>query len=66
MDEDAIDLLCEKGYTKLYGVRPMKLVVDEEVTKPLSLLILKEDLHGNKKVYIKVRDGKIIVTQNPT
>lgn len=65
VDKNVIDLLCEKGYTKLYGARPMKRTIEKLIAKPISWLILKENLgQSSKNVYIKVKEGKVIVSKS--
>jgi ATP-dependent Clp protease ATP-binding subunit ClpB len=40
LSRPAIELLCEKGYDREYGARPMKRVFQREVQNPLAVEIL--------------------------
>lgn len=41
LTDDAQDLLADLGYDKDYGARPLKRLIEQMITNPLSLLILE-------------------------
>ena len=42
--DDAIDFLIKKGFDSKLGARPLQRVIDEEIKKPLSRMILFGEL----------------------
>jgi len=42
--DDAIDYLVKKGFNEKLGARPLQRVIDEEIKKPLSKMILFGEL----------------------
>ena len=49
--KDLLDWLCKKGFTPTMGARPMKRLIDTKIKKPISKLI----------VYNDVRDCEIVI-----
>jgi ATP-dependent Clp protease ATP-binding subunit ClpC len=41
VEESALALICEQGYTEEYGVRPLQRTIDRLLAKPLSVLFLE-------------------------
>ncbi len=60
VDEAALDILCEKGYTKNYGVRPLKREITEKIENPLADIIVQEGKDAVRRVYAEVQDGEIV------
>jgi len=58
--EAARSYLAKKGYDPTMGARPMKRLIQDEIKKPLSELILFGESKGEKFV-IDVDDGKILI-----
>ena len=44
LTDDAIDWLIKKGFNSKMGARPLQRVIDEEIKKPLSKMILFGEL----------------------
>ncbi len=44
MDEKALAYIAQKGYDPVFGARPLKRVIQQEVENPLSMMLLKGDL----------------------
>lgn len=62
VDEEARELLIEKGYDKAMGARPMARVIQELIKKPLADLVLFGPLMGKGGVAIvSVENGEIVV-----
>ncbi|MDQ5976732.1 MAG: ATP-dependent Clp protease ATP-binding subunit ClpB [Patescibacteria group bacterium] len=51
--------LAEKGYDPLYGARPLKRVIQNEILDVLALLFLERRLFPGQKVVAVVSKGKI-------
>ena len=52
-----IDLLCEKGYDRDYGARPMKRVFQREIQNPLSIEILSGKYLPGMSIQIDDSEG---------
>lgn len=52
-DEQSLDYLAEKGYEPLYGARPLKRFIRQEVETPFSRLIIKGEVSGNDNIILK-------------
>jgi len=63
VDEDARDLLIEKGYDRAMGARPMARVIQELIKKPLADLVLFGPLAKKGGIaHVSVKDGEIVVS----
>ena len=56
-DGDAAEYLCGKWKNDGYGIRSLRRLIAEEVTEPLTELMLEKKWNG--KARISVRDGKL-------
>ena len=57
--DDALDYLIEKGYDEKMGARPLQRVIDKEIKRPLSKLMLFGDLRFGGKCRIVLKDNTI-------
>lgn len=55
----SVNWLCEKGYDRDFGARPMKRVFQKEVQNPLAMLLLEGKFSPGSQVKVDVRDEKI-------
>ena len=53
----AIEQLCEKGYDRNYGARPMKRVFQREIQNPLAVEILTGKYSTGNKIHVDVEEG---------
>ena len=51
-NEDAIDFLIKKGFDSKLGARPLQRVIDEDIKKPLSKMILFGELQEGGMVEV--------------
>lgn len=58
--------LAEKGYDPLYGARPLKRVIQNEILDVLALLLLEKKFSPGQKVSAIVSKGKIIFQIGPS
>ena len=63
MTEEALKLLGQNGYDPVYGARPLKRAIQQQVENPLAQQILSGALVPGKTVEIDVRDGVIVAHQ---
>ena len=50
--DTAIDFLIKKGFNAKLGARPLQRVIDDEIKKPLSRMILFGELHEGGMVEV--------------
>jgi ATP-dependent Clp protease ATP-binding subunit ClpA len=63
--DEAIDFLIEKGFDPLFGARPLKRLLQDEVLNPLSEVILDVgDNIQDKVIFSKDKFGLIIANKN--
>jgi len=64
--DEAIDYLIEKGFDPKMGARPLARIIDDEIKKPLSRMILFGELQEGGRVDVGVKDNKLsIVYKTP-
>ena len=54
--DEALDYLVDKGFDPKMGARPLQRVIDEEIKRPLSRLLLFGDLKNGGNITIKYTD----------
>ena len=57
--DDAIDWLIKKGFNSKLGARPLQRVIDEEIKKPLSKMILFGELTDGGMVEVSLSDDVV-------
>ncbi len=63
--DDALDFLIERGFDPLFGARPLKRLLQDEVLNPLSEVILDSvDNIKDKIIFTKNKSGLIIANKN--
>ncbi|MCT8984483.1 ATP-dependent chaperone ClpB [Pasteurella multocida] len=58
-----LDFIGEVGYDPVYGARPLKRAIQQEIENPLAQQILSGKLLPNQLVSIDYVDGKVIANQ---
>ena len=56
----AIDEVAKAGYDPVYGARPLKRVIQQQMQNPLATELLKGDLTPETGVRIDFRDGEFV------
>lgn len=59
----AVDQIGNAGFDPLFGARPLKRAIQQEIENPLAQQILSGKLLPNKPVIVDYQDGKIIAEQ---
>jgi ATP-dependent Clp protease ATP-binding subunit ClpB len=59
LDDAARDLLGEAGFDPVYGARPLKRAIQQQVENPLAHRILKGEFGPGAKVKVTARDGAL-------
>jgi ATP-dependent Clp protease ATP-binding subunit ClpB len=58
LDESARDLLAETGFDPVYGARPLKRAIQQQVENPLAQRILKGEFGPGSRIRVKAgKDG---------
>ncbi|MFM7252280.1 MAG: ATP-dependent Clp protease ATP-binding subunit [Ilumatobacteraceae bacterium] len=59
--EAALDFLAGAGYDPAFGARPLKRVIQRQVSDPVALLVLEGKVTDGGTVHVDVRDGRLDV-----
>ena len=59
--DQAIEFLMKKGFDAKLGARPLQRVIDDEIKKPLSKMMLFGELTSGGMVEVGLADGKLTV-----
>jgi len=62
----AITELAERGYDPIYGVRPLKRLIQQTIETPLSRLLIKGEVVDGQEVLGEMVDGKLVLTPKET
>ena len=63
ISDEAIDLLVDKGFDKKMGARPLQRVIDKDIKRPLSKLILFGNLKNGGSISIDAKDDAIFLQE---
>ena len=58
-----LDFISEIGYDQVYGARPLKRAIQQEIENPLAQQILSGSLLPEKPISVDYVDGKIVAKQ---
>jgi len=61
--DEAIDWLVDKGFNSKMGARPLQRVIDKEIKRPLSRMLLFGSLKDGGKLNIDIKDNGIVLTE---
>jgi ATP-dependent Clp protease ATP-binding subunit ClpB len=64
--ESAGRYIADVGYNPVYGARPLKRTIQNEIETPLSRLIVRGDVKDSSKVTVDAEDGKIVFESTPS
>ena len=57
--DEAMDLLAESGFDPVYGARPLKRAIIQQVENPLANQILSGDFAGGDEIKVHVAEDKL-------
>jgi ATP-dependent Clp protease ATP-binding subunit ClpB len=63
LDDKARDLLGEAGFDPVYGARPLKRAIQQQVENPLAQLILRGEFGPGAKVRVTAKGGALVFTK---
>jgi ATP-dependent Clp protease ATP-binding subunit ClpB len=64
LDEAARDLMGEAGFDPVYGARPLKRAIQQQIENPLAQHILRGDFASGDTIRVSVRDGRLAFTRS--
>jgi ATP-dependent Clp protease ATP-binding subunit ClpB len=62
----ALRHLGERGYDPVYGARPLKRLIQQELETPMARMLVKGELRDGDTASVDVKDGGIIVVPTVT
>jgi ATP-dependent Clp protease ATP-binding subunit ClpB len=60
LDDRARDLIAEGGYDPVYGARPLKRAIQQQIENPLAQRILRNEFLPGDRVRVTVRGGELV------
>ena len=58
VSDAALSLLGEAGFDPVYGARPLKRAIQQEIENPLAQKILSGDFTSGETIKVDVKDGR--------
>ena len=58
---EALSMLAARGYDHVYGARPLKRLVQQEVETPIARLLVKGELQDGGTAKVDAKDGEVVV-----
>ena len=58
---EALSMLAARGYDHVYGARPLKRLVQQEVETPVARLLVKGELQDGGTAKVDAKDGEVVV-----
>ena len=58
MNAKAIDKIAEEGYSEVYGARPLKRLIENDIENPISMKILTGDFELGDQINVTLKNGK--------
>jgi len=62
----ALQQLGTRGYDPVYGARPLKRLIQQELETPIARLLVKGELRDGDTAAVDVKDGAVIVVPTVT
>ena len=53
--------LAERGYDPVYGARPLKRLIQQDIETPIARLLVKGELHDGDTATLDLKNGQIVV-----
>jgi ATP-dependent Clp protease ATP-binding subunit ClpC len=60
VDSKAIDKLSVEGYSEVYGARPLKRLIENEIENPISMKILTGEFKLGDQIHVTLKKGLYI------
>ncbi|MBQ5947460.1 ATP-dependent chaperone ClpB [Massilia sp. ST3] len=66
IDEEALQKIAEAGYDPVYGARPLKRAIQQQIENPLSKAILAGRFGPKDTIPVRVRGGQLVFGEQQT
>lgn len=66
VNDQALDFLGSTGFDPVYGARPLKRAIQDELENPLATQLLKGDFVSGDTIKVTLQDGKLIFAAEKT
>jgi ATP-dependent Clp protease ATP-binding subunit ClpB len=63
LDDSARDLLGEAGFDPVYGARPLKRAIQQQVENPLAQRILKSEFGPGARITVTAKNGALVFSR---
>ena len=60
ISDQALNLIGEAGFDPVYGARPLKRAIQQEIENPLAQKILSGDYASGDTITVKVEEGRFV------
>ena len=64
LDDSARDLMGEAGFDPVYGARPLKRAIQQQIENPLAQHILRGDFMPGDSIQVGVQDGRLTFSRS--
>ena len=66
VSQEALQKIAEAGYDPVYGARPLKRAIQQQIENPLSKLILSGRFGPKDTIAVRVSNGSLVFGEQPT
>ncbi len=63
LDDAARDLIGESGFDPVYGARPLKRAIQQQIENPLAQKLLSGTMGSGDRIGVGVADGRLVFTK---
>ncbi|OTP77262.1 ClpB protein [Caballeronia sordidicola] len=63
VSDAALELVGKVGYDPVFGARPLKRAIQQEIENPLAKLILAGAFGPKDEIRVHIREGKFVFDQ---
>lgn len=63
VSEDVVNYFAKKGFDPIFGARPLKRLIEEELVDEIALLIIDNNIKPQDTISPVIREGKILITE---
>ena len=60
-DEDVENMIMEAGFDPVYGARPIRRAIQNELENPLSKVVLSGRFTDGADIYFSMKDGELVI-----
>ncbi|MGZ3745306.1 MAG: AAA family ATPase, partial [Pseudobdellovibrionaceae bacterium] len=61
--DEAVQFLARKGYDPIYGARPLKRVIQNDLLNPLSKIIISGEVRAGDSVVVEAREQSLNIVK---